>query len=222
MITTNLYPSIFPKLNLAEMDVVEGAAGPGRRLVIWLQGCLKRCPGCANGPFLSESTGRLFSIAELCDVMDRCGAIEGLTLSGGEPVLQAEALLPLLKEAHDRNLNVVCYSGYELEELTTASGNTPLEQFLAEVDLLIDGEYHQELPAAGDYRPSANQRLHFLSERISPESCRQTTQTEFHITGNRVTATGTLPIAIRKLIAEKLRDHGVILDSVVPQKPRDT
>jgi anaerobic ribonucleoside-triphosphate reductase activating protein len=213
VITTNLYPELFPDLSVAEMDVVEGAAGPGRRLVIWLQGCLKRCPGCANGPFLPENTTQVFSAAQIWSIVDHCRTLDGLTLSGGEPILQAAALLPLLKEAHQRNLTTVCYSGYELEELIADGADPVLKEFVSEIDLLIDGEYRQELPSGGAYRPTENQRLHFLSGRISAESVTQTIQTDFYISGGRVTSTGTLPVAIRRIMAEKLRAHGIILNS---------
>lgn len=212
MITVNLYPKLFPNLNVAEMDVVEGAAGPGRRLVIWLQGCLKRCCGCANGPFLPEGSARVFSTAQIWSIVDRCGSLDGLTLSGGEPTLQAAALLPLLKEAHRRKLTVVCYSGYEFEELTAAGADPVLREFVGELDLLIDGEYRQELPSGGAYQPSENQRLHFLSGLITPESVNRTVQTDFLISGGKMTATGTLPISIRKAIAEKLRAQGIVLN----------
>jgi anaerobic ribonucleoside-triphosphate reductase activating protein len=211
-LNTNLYPEIFPALNVAEMDLVQGAAGPGRRLVIWLQGCLKRCIGCANGSFLPERVGRQVSVAELIEVLEASAGLDGITLSGGEPVLQAAALVPLLAGAHLRGLTVVCYTGYTLEELTEAGAqDSALAKFLGEVDLLIDGEYRQGLARAGAYRPSANQRLHFLSGRISEESCGQTVETVFEIGAGRVTTTGTLPASIRRALAAKLRERGVVL-----------
>lgn len=209
MIPTNLYPEIFPALNVAEVDVVEGAAGPGLRLVIWLQGCLKRCPGCANGLFLPERRSHALTAEQLSDLLNAVSGLNGVTLSGGEPVLQAAALLPLLEVVHRRGLTVVCYSGYKLEELTDPGGDPILTKFLDEIDLLIDGEYRQELPRAGVYRPSSNQRLHFLSGRISPDSCIDNTETVFQIGAEHATLTGTLPLAIRRAIFEKLRDRGI-------------
>ena len=210
-ITTNLYPELFPALSIAEIDIVESAAGPGRRLVIWLQGCLKRCLGCANGPFLPERTRRVMSVDQLLALLDDAKGLNGITLSGGEPILQAAALLPFLEETHKRGLTIVCYTGYELGELREAQGDPALAKFLSEIDMLIDGEYRQELPRAGIYRPSSNQRLHFLSERISPESCTQNTETVFNLSAGRMVATGTLPMAIRRAMFEKLRARGIIL-----------
>jgi len=210
-IPTNLYPELFPNLNVAEIDVVAGAAGPGRRLVIWLQGCLKRCAGCANGPFLPQQTSRALTVAQLLYLLDDATELAGITLSGGEPVLQATALLPLLEAVRRRGFTVVCYTGYTLEELTAADNDPTLAKFLAQVDLLIDGEYQQDLPRAGIYRPSSNQRLHFLSGRISPESCESTVETVFAIAGGHAIATGTLPMSIRRRLFEKLRAEGITL-----------
>lgn len=207
-IPTNLYPEIFPRLNIAEIDVVEGAAGPGRRMVAWLQGCLKRCPGCANGPFLTRRESQLFSVEELLEKISAQDGIDGITLSGGEPLLQAEALTPFLEEVHSKGLNIVSYSGYTLEELQ-AQHKAAIDAFLQHIDLLIDGEYQQALPRAGAYRPSSNQRLHFLSNRISPEDCREVVETAFSISGGEATITGTLPPEIRKEFFALLRAEGV-------------
>jgi anaerobic ribonucleoside-triphosphate reductase activating protein len=210
VIPVDLYPEIFPALQVADLDVVDGAAGPGRRLVVWLQGCLKRCPGCANGPFLPRAAARILTVADLTQALEAAGNVDGVTLSGGEPVLQAAALLPWLREVRRRGFTVVCYTGYEIEELRTA--DPVLTEFLAEVDLLIDGEYRRELPRGGTYRPSANQRLHFLSGRIAPESCAAPVETVFRLDGGRLFATGTLPEAVRRAIVEELQQRGVLVE----------
>ncbi|MEW6209241.1 MAG: 4Fe-4S single cluster domain-containing protein [Acidobacteriota bacterium] len=209
-IPVNLYPEIFPRLNIADIDVVEGAAGPGRRLVVWLQGCLKRCSGCANAAFLIEKTNRVLSVEHLLKVLDET-EVSGVTLSGGEPVAQAKALLPFLRAVGNRGLSVVCYSGYTLEELRREDNDPALAEFLNRIDLLIDGEYERDLPRAGPYRSSSNQRLHFLSGRISEDECAENTETVFRITGSRAIATGTLPFDIRRQLFEKLRARGITL-----------
>lgn len=211
-IPTNLYPSIYPALNVAEIDIVEGAAGPGRRLVVWLQGCLKRCSGCANGPFLTEQLAQVYDVAELLNALDAAGKCHGVTLSGGEPVLQARALLPFLKAVRERKLTVMCYSGYQLEQLTEPSQDPVLNLFLNHVDLLVDGEYQAKLDRAGVYRPTSNQRLHFISGRITPESCTAPVETLFDLRGGRAVVTGTLPDSLRRQLREKLRQAGVVLN----------
>lgn len=214
-IPTNLYPELFPDLSIAEIDLVEGAAGPGKRLVIWLQGCLKRCPGCANALFLPEALSRTYSVERLLALLDEIEGLSGITLSGGEPVLQAAPLVLFLDKVRSHGLSIVCYTGYTLEELSEA-GDPVLTQFLRQVDLLIDGEYRQELPRAGAFRPSSNQRLHFLSGRISEQSCAEAVQTVFQIHGEQAVATGTLPMTVRQEIFQRLRAQGITIKPAGP------
>lgn len=205
---TDQYPDLDGDLNVADIDVIEGAAGPGRRLVVWLQGCLKRCPGCANGPYLP--TGQMayrMTTADIMALIDRVPGCAGLTLSGGEPLLQAAALIPLLQQARGLDFTVVCYTGYVLEELT----DDTTKRFLALVDMLIDGEYRQDLPRGGVYKPSTNQRLHFLSGRIRPGDCGHPLETIVRLSSDMAVVTGTLPAAVRRQLAERLRDQGIRL-----------
>ncbi|HSS76186.1 MAG TPA: 4Fe-4S single cluster domain-containing protein [Thermoanaerobaculia bacterium] len=203
--TNGLYPDFGPDLNVAEIGVVTGAAGPGRRLVVWLQGCAKRCPGCANGPYLPIRAARRVPVAEIAALLAATADCAGITLSGGEPLLQAAPLVPLLEMVRNRGLTTVCYTGYTQEELMgpVATG------FLSLVDLLIDGEYRRELGRGGVYRPSSNQRLHFLSGRIRPADCEAVAETVMEIGGARATVTGTLPVALRRLLRDRLRERGI-------------
>lgn len=122
-INTNIYPHIFPHLNVAKMQVVTNSAGPGRCFVIWLQGCQRNCPGCINTPFLSLETAEIISLdslfARILGLWQTKSPekIEGITLTGGEPLLQAEALLPLLARVKESGLSVICYTGYDYDKL---------------------------------------------------------------------------------------------------------
>lgn len=93
--------------------------------------------------------------------------IEGVTFLGGEPFEQAEALGIIAEEVKKEGLSVVCFTGGNLEELRLKPKNKKL---LDNTDLLIDGEFIQELT---DYsRPwcgSSNQRYHFLTDRYNEE-----------------------------------------------------
>lgn len=142
--------------------------------------------------------------------------MSGITLSGGEPIAQAKALIPFLKAVANRGLTVVCYSGYTLEEMRSEDNDSALAEFLGLIDLLIDGEYRRDLPRGGQYRSSSNQRLHFLSGRISEDECAGNVETVFTITGSRATATGTLPVDVRRRLFEKLRARGITLTSEQP------
>ena len=94
---------------------------------------------------------------------NRVRSIEGVTFLGGEPFEQAEALGVIAEKVKKVGLSVVCFTGGKLEELKDIPENKKL---LDNIDLLIDGEFVQELT---DYsRPwcgSSNQRYHFLTDR---------------------------------------------------------
>ena len=93
--------------------------------------------------------------------------IEGVTFLGGEPFEQAEALGEIAQAVQSVGLSVVCFTGGKYEELKEDHINKKL---LDNIDLLIDGEFIQELT---DYsRPwcgSSNQRYHFLTDRYNEE-----------------------------------------------------
>jgi len=202
---------ICPKVSIADIDIVEGAAGPGRRLVVWLQGCLKRCPGCANQAFLPLTRARVMAAEELLDAAERASPIAGVTLSGGEPALQADALVPILSEMRSRGLNVMMYAGYTLEELKGT--HAPL---LRQVDLLVDGEFRSEMARGGRYRPSGNQRIHFLSDRLSPSDFEDVPDTVFAVRDGHAAITGTLPADVISDILTRLRARGVVTETDAP------
>lgn len=84
---------------------------------------------------------------------------DGLTLSGGEPFEQAEDCLTIAKVAHANGLNVWCYTGYTMEHLRD-NGTEAQKALLAEVDVLVDGRYIEDLRLLTlPWRGSSNQRV---------------------------------------------------------------
>ncbi len=95
--------------------------------------------------------------------------LEGVTLLGGEPFEQAEALSLFARGAHALGLSVMTFSGYTLEELRAPSAPACSAALLAETDLLVDGRYDQRQPErARRWAGSQNQRFHFLTSRYAP------------------------------------------------------
>ena len=243
-IKTNIYPEIFPALNVAKMQVVTNSAGPGRRFVIWLQGCPRACPGCINAPFLPLKTAEIISVDSLFAKIkelwqaESSEKIEGITLTGGEPLLQAEALLPLLAEVKETGLSLVCYTGYDYDELqilsepvaqtfrsagsveppalknATVSQNNYdqiLREFFQYIDLLIDGEFRKDLPRGGTYCASANQKLRFLTNRYSPGDIKNRPESTFTIGEGGMEFTGILSPDIAEKMKKRLRELGVVM-----------
>ena len=133
--------------------------GPGLRFTVFTQGCPHRCPGCHNPETHDPAGGVERPVEELLARLDESPLTEGLTLSGGDPFLQAEDCAVLARAAHRRGLNVWTYTGYRYEELL-AAGRKDWDTLLAETDVLVDGRFELALKSYDAlFRGSTNQRL---------------------------------------------------------------
>lgn len=151
-----------PQLDYAGYACPVEGLGPGRRLILWVRGCGRRCPGCI-APELWEP-GEAQPIAPLALALrPLLSEVDGLTISGGEPFEQATALTALLDLLrNEQDVEVLVYSGYRLEELRALPDMEPL---LSRVDLLIDSPFIDSEPNTLQWRGSDNQRVHLLSDR---------------------------------------------------------
>ena len=139
--------------------------GPYSRAVIWVQGCHFACPNCIVPESWAMDGGDLFSIEASKHWVLAQPDIEGLTISGGEPMQQAGPLCSLIDSIKAvRDLGVVCYTGYAREYLTDR-GTDAQRDLLARIDLLIDGVYIESRHSSLLWRGSENQRLHQLTTR---------------------------------------------------------
>ncbi len=133
--------------------------GPGLRYSVFVQGCPHHCPGCHNPESHDFAGGRAADTADLIRPMDLNPLLDGLTLSGGEPMCKPEACRALAEAAHARRMNVWCYTGYTWEALLQE--NDPARMaLLRELDVLVDGPFLQaERSLELKYCGSRNQRL---------------------------------------------------------------
>ena len=136
--------------------------GPGRRCVIWVQGCNQRCTGCFNPETQDFSGGFDMSIRDLLSWLP-VGEVDGITFSGGEPFLQAAKLADLAAECRSLGLNVMVYSGFTYEELL-ASNSSATKALLNQVDILVDGPYMADVQPNHRWAGSGNQRVIYLKE----------------------------------------------------------
>ena len=141
--------------------------GPGVRAVIWVQGCPLRCQGCIAGETLGFDGGAVRPVAELAAWLCSIDEAEGVTLSGGEPFSQAEALALLLDEVRVTrpDFSAMSYSGFTLAALRR--GSAAQRALLDRLDLLVDGPYQRARHADLRWRGSANQRLIPLTDRYA-------------------------------------------------------
>ena len=150
------------KLRVHMREPAVRTLGPGTRYALWVQGCPRRCPGCVAPEAQSLSGGRELDVDALAWEIALSGA-EGLTISGGEPFLQAGALAELVRQVRRRReMGVIVYTGALYEDLLADPAAAPL---LAVTDLLIDGPYREDLDDGGSLRGSSNQRVLPLTDR---------------------------------------------------------
>ena len=135
------------------------------RAVLWVQGCEFSCTGCIVPESWKNTKGEEIEVDTCAVWLLSQPEIEGVTLSGGEPMLQAAALVNLIDTIQaERSLGIVCYTGFRFEQLQY-SGNLAQRELLHRIDLLIDGPYIEELHDDLLWRGSRNQRLLPLSNR---------------------------------------------------------
>ena len=89
--------------------------GEGIRYAIFMQGCLRHCEGCHNPATHPLDGGKIVDTSELITAIKKNPLLSGITLTGGEPLLQIPPALELAKATKNLGLNVWCYTGYTLE-----------------------------------------------------------------------------------------------------------
>lgn len=146
--------------------------GPGERVCLWLQGCPRSCPDCIS-PELQPAAGPEAPVELLADILLRTacrGSCGGLTVSGGEPFLQAPQLLRLLALVRGGFRDILVYTGYTLEELREGACGAAGRDCLAYIDVLIDGPYLRDLNRPDCVlRGSENQVIHYLNPDLAGE-----------------------------------------------------
>lgn len=170
--------------------------GPGNRAVIWVHGCCFSCPGCLAERY---KTGAFtdYSPQALADWYLSIPDAQGLTVSGGEPMLQARLLAQTIRLIRaQRDTGVIIYTGFTYEDLLEKAKSDPgIGALLDCTDLLIDGPYLQQLDDGGPYRGSSNQRLlpftdRYLSDINEYYSASKGRQIEIHFASAEATMIG--------------------------------
>lgn len=142
---------------LRVLDIIPGTSvdGPGLRTTIYFAGCAHHCEGCHNPQSWDPQGGRLMSPEEIIEIIEDNGF--NVTFSGGDPLFQADALLPLAEEIRRRGYNIWLYTGYTFERIAASDALRPI---LAAVDVIVDGPFVQALRDTHlRFRGSSNQRI---------------------------------------------------------------
>lgn len=144
------------KIRLASDITIDSAVdGEGLRTVIWTQGCPHHCPGCHNPETHDMTKGLLVDTQDIIDRIRNIELQDGVTFSGGDPMMQPEACAEIASALKASGLNIWCYTGFKFEEL-----NDKQKEFLKYVDVLVDGEFMIDLKSySAKFRGSTNQRV---------------------------------------------------------------
>ena len=135
--------------------------GPGMRMTIFTQGCPHHCEGCHNPQTHDFSGGYISHPENILKAVDSDKLLRGVTFSGGEPFMQAQALAELAREIHKRGLDIVTYTGFTYEQLAESFDKYPdRKELLEQTDYLIDGRFEIDLRTLDlRFRGSSNQRI---------------------------------------------------------------
>ena len=157
--------------------------GPGRRLGIWLQGCSVHCKGCIapeNQPFDEAFAVPLDAfINEITPVLNEA---TGITISGGEPLDQANVLIDFLTEINQRGIDdILLYSGYTKDKILSE-----YPQISGLIAALIDGQFIEGAATEAVWKGSENQTLTIFNEkyRENYETWSKFTKRDFQLIKN--------------------------------------
>lgn len=135
--------------------------GPGDRMAIWLSGCDHHCKCCSNPELWEQKVEQKISLDSLKKIIQPIVEnyrVDGITITGGDPFFQPEALRELLPYLQNISKDILVYTGYKYEQLVHQ-----YEDVLKYVAVLIDGKYIEEKNKGSVLRGSDNQRIIFIN-----------------------------------------------------------
>ena len=137
--------------------------GPGCRVTLWIPGCRHKCPGCHTPWTHDYNTGSEFTQDEfdkICEMLDK-DYISGLTISGGDPLMQPDdVLIDLCQLTHDikeryPHKDVWIYTGYYLNELKDLQLDV-----IHYCDYIVEGPFEiDKRDTTIPFRGSSNQKI---------------------------------------------------------------
>lgn len=196
--------------------------GPGRRLGLWVQGCRIHCPGCASidtwDPVGGHSLDTERIVADFADIITSAH-LSGLTITGGEPTEQSDALADLVTRLRHtlggqgaEPIDVLVFTG------RTAKAAAQSAPSLWEViDAAVCGPYRADRPSTVDpLIASSNQRLVTLTSlgasRFTPKDRSSGRTLQTHVEGGEITLIGLPDPGDLPRLESALRRRGVTME----------
>ncbi|WP_238011359.1 4Fe-4S single cluster domain-containing protein [Dactylosporangium sp. AC04546] len=137
------------------------ANGPGERLVVWVQGCSLGCPGCFNPGTHASARGERREIAELVTTAVGDG-VEGVTLTGGEPLEQPAAVEAFGAALRPTGLGLIILTGFTTAEIERDPARAAA---VRHADLVVAGRYQRRRHLGAGLRGSANKQYWWRTGR---------------------------------------------------------
>ena len=168
------------------------ANGPGIRFCIWVQGCTLGCPNCHNPATHNLDSGTEVSIKNLYDkISSLVGEIDGISISGGEPLQQPTAVIELLTLVKNKlNLSTILWTGYSPKELEKMHLLETLKEI---VDVIVSGRYIDKLRIAKGLRGSNNKKYIINSNLYTIDDLDNIPVTELIFSDEGIVITGINP-----------------------------
>lgn len=144
-------------IKLRVLDIIDGTIvdGPGLRTSIYLAGCRHACPGCHNPQSWDFNAGKEVTISEILDHVEENGF--NVTLSGGDPLFQLDAVTALCNELRKMGMTIWVYTGFTYEHVFN---DKKMSKILSAADVLVDGPFiESKRDTSLLFRGSSNQRL---------------------------------------------------------------
>lgn len=170
-------------MNYSKILKYDTANGPGIRTTIWVTGCCFRCPECFNSEIQDFNTGKFFddnARQELYSYL-KDPHVTGLSILGGEPLIQDDTLLYLLKNIRKYfpDKTIWMWTGFQLRDIikNTRYKNVTKDkdewlvdekklEYISYVDYLVDGPFIKDLTTYHTrFRGSSNQIIWKISEK---------------------------------------------------------
>lgn len=179
-------------MNIARILYPVKVLGPGNRIGIWFCGCPRRCSGCSNPElwdFKDEYEISIDAAVKLVSVISSENKVDGFTITGGDPLYQANEFRAFLKKIKEISPDILVYTGYNLEDIEQIN--------LENIAVLIDGEYIEDRNNNCLLRGSDNQKIYILDEKLK-EKYTKYLQEETNKIQNFTTCDGIVSVGIHK------------------------
>ena len=140
--------------------------GYGQRFGIWTVGCPRRCENCSNPELQVPNPAKSIEVESVLNIVSQyANSIDGITVTGGDPLMQPEGLKELLVGFDAIGIHdVLVYTGYTIDEINRSA---KLSGLLTHIGVLIDGPYIDRLNDNRSIRGSSNQKIWILRDELS-------------------------------------------------------